>query len=102
MATELIDMPNDSCCAERERDSIQTRVMRVIAATQNVPVESVTVEKTFADLNIDSFAGINIVFELESEFEIAIPDEGAQAIRSVSDAISGVRRLLDEKRSLSA
>jgi hypothetical protein len=31
-----------------------------------------------------------------------IPDEGAQAMRSVGDAIAGVHQLLDEKRSLSA
>jgi acyl carrier protein len=95
-------MPNDHYLAETERNSIQTRVMRVIAATQSLPAESVTVEKTFADLKIDSFAGINIVFELENEFEIVIPDEGAQAMRSVGDAIAGVHQLLDEKRSLSA
>jgi acyl carrier protein len=95
-------MANELCPTEMKRDAIQARVMQVIATAQDVPVEFVTLEKTFAELNIDSFAGINVVFELENEFGITIPDEGAQTIRSVRDAVAGVLQLLNEKGSLPA
>lgn len=95
-------MPNELCFIEMKRDAIQARVMQVIATAQDVPVELVTLEKTFTELNIDSFAGINVVFELENEFGITIPDEGAQTIRSVRDAVAGVLQLLNEKGSLPA
>ena len=77
------------------------RVLRVIAETQRIPLESVTVDKTFADLKIDSLDGINIVFALENEFGISIPDEGVESMRSVQDAVEGVRTLVEQKVSAS-
>jgi acyl carrier protein len=41
--------------------------------------------------------GINIVFALENEFGVNIPDDGVQNMRSVRDAIDGVRKLVEEK-----
>lgn len=67
-------------------DSLEGRVLQIIAETQKVPRESVTIDKTFQDLNIDSLDGINIIFALESEFNITIPDEGVENMRSVRDA----------------
>jgi acyl carrier protein len=95
-------MPTNSHDVEMEQAAIEARVIRVIATTQDLPVEVVTPDKSFAELNIDSFAGINIVFELENEFDISIPDEGAQTMRSVNNAVAGVRQLLKEKGSQSA
>lgn len=71
--------------------------MRVIAQTQRIPVESITLESTFEDLKIDSLDGINIVFALENEFGINIPDEGVQNLHSVRETVNGVRKLLAEK-----
>jgi acyl carrier protein len=82
-----------------EANELETRVIRVIADTQKIPVESVDKEKTFQDLNIDSLDGINIVFALETEFDISIPDEGVENMRSVQDAIEGVRKLIEQKVS---
>jgi acyl carrier protein len=89
MPTEIA--PND----------IEARVIRVIAETQKIPVESVTVDKSFQDLKIDSLDGINVVFGLESEFDISIPDDGLENLRSVRDAIEGVRKLVEQKVSAS-
>lgn len=89
-------MPNDL-----DPKELTSRVLRVIAETQRIPLESVTVDKTFADLKIDSLDGINIVFALENEFGISIPDEGVESMRSVQDAVNGVRTLLEQKVSAS-
>lgn len=80
-----------------EANNIEDRVIRVIAETQKIPVESVTKEKTFQELKIDSLDGINIVFALENEFGINIPDEAVEKLRSVQDAIDGVRSLVEQK-----
>ena len=79
------------------QDDIDDRVMRVIAETQKIPADSVTMDKTFEDLKIDSLDGINIVFGLENEFNISIPDEGMESMRGVRDAANGVRQLLMQK-----
>ena len=77
-------------------------VSRVIAKTQHLPPESVTVDSTFEDLKIDSLDGINILFALESEFDIDIPDEAAKQIRSVRAMIEGIEQLVNLKQAKQA
>ena len=76
---------------------LETQVIRVIAQTQRLPLESITINSTFEQLNIDSLDGINIVFALENEFGIEIPDEGLQSMRSLREITNGVRKLVTEK-----
>lgn len=80
-----------------ETDELAEKVIRVIAHTQRIPPESVSVDSTFEALKIDSLDGINIVFELEKEFNIEIPDDGVQHLRSVRDTVEGVRKLVEAK-----
>lgn len=76
---------------------LAAKVIQVIAQTQRIPAESISSDSTFEQLKIDSLDGINIVFALENEFNIDIPDEGVQNMRSVRDAIDGVATLLKQK-----
>ena len=78
-------------------ESIATRVMEVIAKTQRIDVATVTLEKSFADLNIDSLDGLRIVFELEEAFGIVIPDDQAKAYSTVALAIEGITLLVEQK-----
>lgn len=78
-------------------DDFSTQVIRVIAQTQRIPADSITLDSTFEELKIDSLDGINIVFALENEFGISIPDEGVQNLRSVRETVDGVRKLVEEK-----
>jgi acyl carrier protein len=80
-----------------ETDELADKVLRVIAHTQRIPPESVSLDSTFEALKIDSLDGINIVFELEKEFNIEIPDDGVQNLRSVRDTVEGVRKLVRAK-----
>ncbi len=70
------------------------RVRTVIANTQRIPVEKVTIDSTFQELGIDSMDGVNILFALENEFNITIPDEAAKQIRDVRQVIEGVEKLM--------
>jgi len=76
-------------------DELTQRIVKVIADTQHIPVETLKLDSTFAELNIDSLDGINVLFALENEFNINIPDEAAKEIRSVRDAVEGVTRLVE-------
>lgn len=75
-------------------DDVISRVIRVIAETQRIPVESISPESTFEELKIDSLDGINIVFGVENEFNVNVPDEAARSIRSVRDMAEGIEKLL--------
>jgi acyl carrier protein len=81
-----------------EPNDLGAQVIRVIAHTQRMPPESISLDNTFEELKIDSLDGINIVFALENEFGISIPDEGVQDMRSVRGAVEGVRKLIEEQK----
>jgi acyl carrier protein len=76
-------------------DQLTQRVLNCIAATQRISPEKVTIDKSFQELGIDSMDGINILFALENEFDITIPDEQAKQIRSIPDMVDGVRKLVE-------
>ena len=76
-------------------EELTERVRGIIAKTQHLPADRITAESTFEELGIDSLDGINILFAVESEFNVNIPDDAAQTIRSVRDVIEGIAKLLD-------
>jgi acyl carrier protein len=82
---------------EQPDAGLASQVMAVIAKSQRIPVETITLDSTFEELKIDSLDGINIVFALENEFGIGIPDEGVQNLRSVRETVEGIAELLREK-----
>ena len=81
-----------------ETNDLGAQVIRVIAQTQRIPADSISLDSTFEQLKIDSLDGINIVFALENEFGIDIPDESVQSMRSVRETVEGVRKLIGEKK----
>jgi acyl carrier protein len=76
-------------------EELTKKVIQIIADTQRMAVDKITPESTFQELGIDSLDGINILFALENEFNISIPDDAAQTIRSVREMIEGVQKLID-------
>lgn len=75
------------------------RVRSVIANTQRIPIEKVSIDSSFQELAIDSMDGVNILFALENEFDITIPDESAKQIRNVREMVEGVDQLLSAKKA---
>ncbi len=76
-------------------DDLTQRVIAVIAKTQRIPPDSISPASTFTELKIDSLDGINLMFALESEFSISIPDEEARKLTTVHEVIDGVGKLLE-------
>ena len=71
---------------------IEARVKKIIAEQLGVPESDVTNEKAFvADLGADSLDTVELVMALEEEFECEIPDEEAEKITSVQQAIDYVK-----------
>lgn len=69
--------------------SIQDRVSSIIAEQLGVKTEEVTSEASFIDdLGADSLDTVELIMALEEEFNIEIPDEDAEKMTTVGDAIN--------------
>ena len=77
--------------------SLTEDVLDVIAETQRIPREKVTMDSRFDELGMDSMDAVNILFALEEKFDINIPDEAARDIRSVREMVDGVQTLVAAK-----
>ena len=68
--------------------SVQDKIKSIIAEQLGVKSEEVTPEASFVDdLGADSLDTVELVMALEEEFSIEIPDEDAEKITTVGDAI---------------
>lgn len=76
---------------------VEERVLKVIALTKRLPRESVTLDSSFDSLGIDSLDRLNILFDLESEFEIEINDEDAKRVENIPQMVAGVLTLVEAK-----
>ncbi len=78
-------------------DDTAQRCIAIIAKAKNIPVDTITLDTTFEELNIDSLDKINISFEVEEAFDIAIPDESLGSLKTVGDVVRGVHQLVAAK-----
>lgn len=73
---------------------IASRVKAIIADKLDVEETEVTPEASFTnDLGADSLDTVELIMEFEKEFGVSIPDEEAQKISTVGDAIAHVEAL---------
>lgn len=77
----------------------EERVIRVIAEAQQIESKTIRPDSSFEELGIDSFDGVNLLFGIENEFDISVPDEAAKELRGVADVVAGVEKLLAAKNA---
>ncbi len=75
-------------------DSVVEKVVAALASLKHLPHERITLDSSLADLGFDSLDVVTMLFELEKEFEISIPDAEARSVSTVRDIAEGVRKLL--------
>jgi acyl carrier protein len=78
-------------------EDIAKRCIAIIAKAKSIPEDTITLESTFDQLNVDSLDKINISFEVEEAFTIEIPDEALGSIKTVGDMVDGVQKLIAAK-----
>jgi acyl carrier protein len=68
------------------------KIKKIIAEVLNVEEDSITMESTFGDdLGADSLDVFQIIMGVEEEFEIEIPNEEAEKIVTVGDAVEQIK-----------
>ena len=72
--------------------SVEEKVKNIIVEQLGVDTESVTPEASFIDdLGADSLDIVELVMTMEEEFDLEIPDEDAEKIKTVNDVINYIK-----------
>lgn len=73
-------------------ENVQERVRNIIVEQLGVEVDQVKPEAQFVnDLGADSLDTVELIMALEEEFDIEIPDDKAEKIKTVGEAISYIQ-----------
>lgn len=71
--------------------SVEQRVIDIVAEQLGVDKEKIKAESNFVnDLGADSLDTVELVMELEEEFDISIPDDAAEKIQTVGEAVKHI------------
>jgi acyl carrier protein len=70
---------------------IETKVIDIVADQMGVDKAQITRETAFTDLNADSLDIVELVMEFEDEFETSIPDDQAEKIQNIGQAIDFIK-----------
>ena len=72
---------------------IESKVIDIVAEQMNADREKISRETSFVDdLNADSLDTVELVMEFEDEFETSIPDDQAEKIKTVGEAIEFIKQ----------
>jgi acyl carrier protein len=79
--------------------SIESKVKSIIADQLGVGEDEIKPESSFIeDLGADSLDIVELVMAMEEEFEVEIPDEEAENIKTVGDAINYINTHKNDKK----
>ena len=71
------------------------KLQSIIAEVLNIDADEVTMDKTFVDdLGADSLDVFQIIMGIEEEFDIEIPNDAAENISTVADAVDAIKNAL--------
>ena len=73
-------------------ENLEEKVIKIIIEQLEVPADKVTMSASFSeDLKADSIDRLELVVVLEEAFKLEIPDEEAEKIKTVGDAVNYIK-----------
>ncbi len=94
---EEVILKEMSSAVENAHNDVASTVLDLLATSQRLPREQVTLNSTFEELKMDSLDAINLIFAVEEKFNISIPDDAAKSIRTVREMVDGVVSLMKNR-----
>lgn len=80
--------------------TVEDRVRKIVIEQLAVKGENLTNDASFVDdLGADSLDTVELVMAFEEEFEVEIPDEEAEKITTVQEAIDHIKSYLDKEEA---
>ena len=76
------------------RAEIEEKLVAIVRNEKNVPDDKLSLETPLADAGIDSLDALTILFAIEEEFHISIPDDRARSMKTFGDMVDSIEALV--------
>lgn len=76
------------------RAEIEEKLIAIVRKEKDVPDDKLSLETPLADAGIDSLDALTILFAIEEEFHISIPDDRARSMKTFGDMVDSIETLL--------
>jgi len=76
------------------RAEIERKLLDIVKSEKDIPDDKLSPDTPLADAGIDSLDALSILFAIEEQFHISIPDDKARAIKTFGDMVTTVEELL--------
>jgi len=77
--------------------AVEDKIRKIICEQLDVPEKDVVPEASFVDdLGADSLDQVELIMAMEEEFDVSIPDEDAEKIATVQDAIDYIQKAIEK------
>ncbi len=76
------------------RAEIEEKLVAIVRNEKDVPEDKLSLETPLADAGIDSLDALTILFAIEEEFHISIPDDQARAMKTFGDMVDSIEALV--------
>ncbi len=76
------------------RDEIAQKLIAIVRQEKSIPDDRLSLDSPLADAGIDSLDSLTILFAIEEEFRISIPDDKARGMKTFGDMVAIVEELV--------
>ncbi len=82
------------------RDEIQQKLIDIVRQEKDIPDDKLTPQTVLAEAGVDSLDALTILFAIEEQFHISIPDDKARGIKTFGDMVTVVEELTERRGML--
>lgn len=82
-----------------DRQELENRIRSIVHEQRTLEEDALEGDKTLAEVGIDSLDALNILYEIESEFQITIDDDEARGFTRLSELVDLVEKKCSENVS---
>jgi acyl carrier protein len=78
-------------------EDLEQKIIAMVAEVRDLSVEEVSRDSKLEELEFDSLDAMDVVFDVEEQYEIEVPDDVMDELVTVGDIVDGIRGLIEKK-----
>ena len=75
-------------------DTIFEKIATILSTKKGINKEMILIESSFEELGLDSLDAVELISDLEDEFNVTIPNVELQSIKTIRQAVDGLQKAM--------